>query len=427
VKNVCAVVVTAAIVLTATGAPAAAQRDGMINISGLFYVDRNGDNAYDAGDGIRAWGPGVRITNQDTKQSFTAPVGADGRYEVHNLPKGPTYVVENLDIINYPTTKLGFNTTETVTNGDFPLRGFTVRGLSFVDANGDGVKQADEKATTGSVKVSGTAQDGSKVDAEATPAAGGEYVIDMPIGDFTLTSPNLTGEGLALAKPKAATDIDWVSGTRELTQNVDNRTQRLDLRYFAAKADIAVEAAISPVKDVYVLGEQIDAKIKLLNKGDVPVAPSFVMSYFDAKLISHSGNITVIGRDDYALNHKILPGGSAEVVIKFEPASTEFDVVWPLVRFNYGGLLDVDRKNNGARIPVKVVEKSTTTDPTTPLQTTTTTAPTTTTTTQPAAVKAGNKSGLASTGASPLGAIALGGLLLVAGVGAFVVARRRRS
>jgi LPXTG-motif cell wall-anchored protein len=41
--------------------------------------------------------------------------------------------------------------------------------------------------------------------------------------------------------------------------------------------------------------------------------------------------------------------------------------------------------------------------------------------------KAGSNSGLASTGASPLGFLGLGALLLAAGFGAFFVARRRRS
>lgn len=64
--------------------------------------------------------------------------------------------------------------------------------------------------------------------------------------------------------------------------------------------------------------------------------------------------------------------------------------------------------------------------------TTPTTSPTqtiapTTITTAPAVVNAGKKDDLALTGASPLGFIALGGLLLVAGAGVFLGARRRRS
>jgi LPXTG-motif cell wall-anchored protein len=40
--------------------------------------------------------------------------------------------------------------------------------------------------------------------------------------------------------------------------------------------------------------------------------------------------------------------------------------------------------------------------------------------------QAGTKAGLASTGASPLGFLALGALLLAAGTSAFFLARRRR-
>ncbi|MFS8104816.1 MSCRAMM family adhesin SdrC [Lentzea alba] len=412
---------TAAIVLTAVGVPAAA-RPGMINITGLFYLDRNGNNAYDAGDSVRPWGPGVRITNQDTKRSFDVAVGADGRYGIFNLTKGPTYLVENLNVPNYSTTKLSFTTTETVTDGDFPLQGHVVKGLSFVDTNRDGVKQADEKVAPLPSKVSGKALDGTAVDVEATLDENGEYSVDLPAGDFTFTAPDIASAGLVLAEPKAATDIDWVSGTRKLTQNADNRTQRVDVRYFTPKPDVAVDdAVVTPAKDTYTLGEQVEIKVTLSNKGDVPVAPSFVMANFGAKLLKHSDNVKLTDKFDLQVNDKILPGKQVDVVLKTELNDITFTEVWPVARFTFGNLQDVNRKNNSVRKPIKVVDK---TAPTSPSETT---APPTTTTTQPAVAQAGNKSGLAKTGAAPLGALALGGLLLAAGAGALLVARRRRS
>ena len=132
------------------------------------------------------------------------------------------------------------------------------------------------------------------------------------------------------------------------------------------------------------------------------------------------------GRDDeFETVSKILPGQQVEVTLKVELNDVTFDEVWPIARFNFGHLKDVDHKNNVVRLPIKVVEKSTTTEPSAPSSTSQTAAPTTTTT--PAVAKAGNSSGLASTGASPLGFLGLGALLLAAGTAAFLVARRRRS
>jgi hypothetical protein len=64
VRNTFAVATTAALVLTATGAPALAQ-DETISITGRVFVDRNGNGTFDEGDGVRVGGPGVRITDED--------------------------------------------------------------------------------------------------------------------------------------------------------------------------------------------------------------------------------------------------------------------------------------------------------------------------------------------------------------------------
>ncbi|WP_189157380.1 hypothetical protein [Lentzea pudingi] len=412
---------TAALVLLAMGAPALAQ-DEKMNIAGRFYFDHNGNDAYDAGDGVRAWGAGVRVTDQKDGRTFTLAVGADGRYGVFNLAKS-TYLVENLDLVNYTSAKTSFTASGTVTDGDFPLVGHLVKGLSFVDTNGDGTRQADEKPTTGEIKVAGKAKDGSAVDQAATPGADGSYAIDLPLGEFTLMAP-LLGEGLALAKPRAATDVDWATGVRAISVASTGKTEQVDLRYFVAKANITVKGALSPAKDTYLVGEQITAQVKLVNSGDAPVAPRVGLGLHDAKVVRHSDNLEAEGATQFVLRNRVLPGETAEIELTFVPGNTSF-TLFKLVEFgSFAGLTDVDQSDNLLQFPVKVVEKSAeTTAPTT--STTTAAAPTTTTT--QAVAKAGNKTGLASTGASPLGFLALGTLLLAAGTGAFFMARRRRS
>ncbi|MDX3657591.1 hypothetical protein PV646_09775 [Streptomyces sp. ID05-26A] len=416
-RNTFAVATTAALVLTATGAPALAQ-DETISITGRVFLDHNGNNTFDEGDGVRVGGPGVRVTGED---GFTIdlPVGPSGMYRVQKLRKS-TYKVETLDLVNYTSAKSSYTTSETVTAGDFALAGQVVKGVAYVDANGDGTKQAGEQPITEGLRVTGNAKDGSPTDVTRTAGADGAYRIDLPLGDYTLTAPLLNSEGLVLGKPNAATDIDWATGTRKLT----GQTEQVDLRYITAAANITVKGSLIPAKDTYLVGEEITAKVRLVNTGNAPVMPTIGLGQFHAKVLRHSDTLEAETSTQFELKHRIVPGATEEIELTFAPAGTVFTSL-QLVVFNpMRGLNDVDTSDNFLQLPVKVVEKGAeTTAPTT--STTTAAAPTTTTT--QAVAKAGNKTGLASTGASPLGFLALGTLLLAAGTGAFFMARRRRS
>lgn len=420
-KKTLTVAMTAGFVLTATGAPAFAQ-DETITVEGVIFLDRNGNEAYDAGETIRANGPGVWVTNIDTNEKAGEfRTDANGRYKAV-LPKGPRYMVINQDKVGFGLP-WGARPTDKDLTLDFPLWGSFIDGFSFVDANGDGVKQAEEKPTTGEIKVSGKTEDGSPVDVAAKPGADGSFRFELQQGDYTVTAPDLARQGLALAKPLGANDIDWLTGQFKVG---DKRNTRIDARYFEPKADAAIEeVTVSPVKDTYTVGEQIDVKFKLLNKGDVPGKLGLLLFGPDANLLSHSDNITGANRS-FETVAKVLPGESVTIDLKLELAKAGTDEVWPFAQPWIGEHKDVDRKNQGSNVKktIKVVAKDTTT-PTTPTSPSETTAPTTTTT--QVVAKAGNKSGLASTGASPLGFLALGTLLLAAGLGAFFVARRRRS
>ncbi|MFD4641221.1 LPXTG cell wall anchor domain-containing protein [Lentzea sp. NPDC058436] len=419
-KKIFAVAMTAAFVLPAAATSAAAQ-DETITVEGLFYIDRNGDNAFNEGESVRANGNGVAIRVQgSTELVGTYPTGPDGRYKAV-LPKGPKYTISNIDMTDYSTTKVAHGASESSSGLDFPLRGYFLNGFTFVDANGDGVKQADEKTHSGKVKVTGRTRTGADFSAETAAGPDGAYRLDLPMGTLNVVAPGLQKDRLTLAEPKSDKDVDWLTGTRAVPESAE-REFRVDLRYVNAAADIALESALSPVKDSYTLGEQIDVKLTLSNKGNVPIAPTFALGSFSAKLLSHSDNVTVRPGtdDDFAVKDKILPGRQLEVTLKIELNDLEYQEVHAMARFIFDGLPDTNHKNNVAVKPIKVVEKSTA-----PTTSTTTAAPTTTTTAVVA--QAGSKSGLASTGASVFGPLTLGAVLLVAGAGAFFVARRRRS
>ncbi|RDI29698.1 LPXTG cell wall anchor domain-containing protein [Lentzea flaviverrucosa] len=422
------VVTTTAALALLPAATAAAAQDETITVEGLFFVDRNGDNVFNAGETVRANGPGVGVYTQGTNELVgNFATGPDGRYKAV-LPKGPKYLVHNREL-DYSYTVPGYAASESRTDADFPLRGIFLNGFTFVDANDDGVKQDDEKTHGGKVTVVGKMANGVDFNAETEAAPNGAYLLDLPLGEYTVIAPDLKKKQLALVKPKSDEDIDWLTGRQVVQRKTEDRNVRVDLRYFAPKADSALEGlTITPSKDTYTVGEQFDLKFKVVNKGDVPGKISVVLFQLaegDVKLISRSENVT--GRiESFESVGQILPGESITVEMRFEFLNTDLGEIYAFVRPGVGGFTDVDTTNQGqeGRKVIKVVEKGAET--TTPTTTTTTPAPTSTTTTQ-AVAQAGNKSDLASTGASPLGFLALGALLLAAGTGAFFVARRRRS
>jgi hypothetical protein len=418
VKKLFAVTMTAAFVLTSVGTPALAQED-KISIGGLVWLDRNGDGKLGDEERGLAGEKAVKITRYDGGELVGEHTTDDkGIYVARDLPAGKYLVSVSGDRYT-PTTQR--NVTTEGGTVDFGLQGHGIAGRSFHDRNGDGGRQADEEL------LSAGTLNGKPI---AVSREDGQFSVeDLPFGKYEFVAADYSQRGLTLIEPIGTRPIDWATGRLEFTLGQFEGPGPLDAMYTDAKADIALETAITPVKDVYTVGDQIDLRLTLSNRGNAPVAPTSVLGSFGAKLVSHSDNVTLSpGTDDvFSVIDKILPGERAEVTLKIELNDVEYTEVHAMVRFGFGHLPDVDHKNNVVVKPIKIVEKGAeTTTPTTPTTSTQTAAPTTTTT-DPAVAKAGNKSGLASTGASPLGFLGLGALLLAAGTAAFFVARRRRS
>ncbi|GAB2826206.1 LPXTG cell wall anchor domain-containing protein [Lentzea nigeriaca] len=429
-KNFCAVAMTAALVLSA-GAPALAQ-DEKITVEGLFFFDRNGNNVYDTGDAVRKNGRGVSVRNVDTGQMVgDFRTGADGRYRVE-LPKGPNYEIRNSDIFDYTSTKLGYDLAESLTNADFPLRGSRVFGYSFVDANGDKVFNPGEQKLpvsdgnlSGRAWITGTSADGVAVNLQAGPtAADGTYSIeDVPSGDLTLHAPNLTYRGLTVDPDTP--DIDPATLTRKLDAFRD-RQMRVDQRYLVAKSDPAlVGLTLVPAKAGYRSGERAKAVIEVANKGNFPEKIKFILDGHNTDVDSVGDNAVRVEGNIMSLKEPLAPGATAKVDVDFTFTWDSPDSVRALVQRG-DQFDDADQKNNEMSIDVTIDPPVVGAPSTAPSESTTTPAPSSSTP-APAPAGAATNDKLASTGASPLGFLALGGLLLVAGAGAFFAARRRRS
>jgi hypothetical protein len=406
VQKTFAVAMTAALLLPTVATSAAAQ--DQITFDGLIWFDRNGNATKDADEPVRANVPGVRVLDAATKQEVArASTDAAGRYSV-TLPAGPEYRLETLDMLVYG------NTTEPIWfrkeggTFNFGQRGGVLTGLSYLDLNRNGARDEGEEA------LSPGTINGKAVDVQPD----GRYaLVDLPRGKYEFVVAEHRGKRVLL-DGKATQTFDV--GTEEPT--------KADFRFWKPKGDLAITApAASPAKDVYVVGDEVDVTFQITNKGEAPEEPTFSTGSWSKATLGYSDNIepTPGSYDEFAVKSPLLPGKSIDVKIRVRLAGTDVEDLNALVRPSKWG--DDPFGDNTRRQPIKVVEKGATTEPTTTTSSSSaTTAPTSTTTTT-AVAKAGNKSGLASTGASPLGLLALGSVLLAAGLSAFFVARRRRS
>ncbi|MGI5504002.1 SdrD B-like domain-containing protein [Lentzea sp. CA-135723] len=401
-KKLFAAATTAAIALTA-GTPALAQ-DATISIEGQAWLDRNTNRAYDEGEVLLANEPGGTIVKDDSGEVVaTFATDANGRYAVKDLPAGK-YRVE------HPvTTRYNFlpehRTTE---GGTVHLRfyGSWFEVNSFLDTNLDFVRQPDEELL-----------DAGTLNGKPLPKPGedGKVVVnDLPFGDFVYAAADHSARNLRLA--------DGATRTKNFRLEKFDNAEHLDARHVAIKGDLAVEMPVlTPSKDVYVRDEEADVVIKITNKGEAPEKASFVLASYYAKTLSMSDNVVSVNDRGYEWQTRepLAPGASVDVKmrVKFVEAKDQtLHVIVQPSRFFKEPFGD-----NVAIRKIEVVE---------PGAETTTSAPTSTAapaTTDQAVAKAGNSSGLASTGASPLGFLGLGALLLAAGASAFFVARRRRS
>lgn len=420
-KNVLRRVAGLTAVLVVAGTGTAAAQDGA-TVEGLVWFDRNANGKVDEGEPPLANGRGVRVFQG---KQFIGEYGTDanGRYRATGLPAGGLTIFSHNTDVYAATTDSAFYDKGAGTY-DFGIRGGTVTGLAYVDANRDGVKQGGEEALRPAHEVGGTV---------ATTSADGTYrVEDVPEGEHTFQAADLRRPGrLSLVD---SPELDWNTGAKRLFVGKGAEV-RLDTRYFKPRGDFAVgELAVEPAEDVHALGDEVELVVPITNRGEAPESSSFVMVDLDARFVSASDNVTVdtpeLG-NEFHLKERLAPGAGVEVRLRYALDRAEIKSFHVFSRpGEYFG--DEDFGNNNSIRPISVSGPSTSVPPTTTTApTSSTTAPTTatsTTTTTPAPVAGGRQgTGLAGTGAAPLPFLVVGGLLLGGGVLTYLAARRRRA
>ncbi|QQQ76319.1 hypothetical protein IOD16_35755 [Saccharothrix sp. 6-C] len=405
--------------------PFAVAQENTVTLEGLVWFDRDADGVVDPGEPPLADGRGVDVYDVSDK---SRPIGqfrtdANGRYRATGLPDVPLAIYNYSTELYEATTPATYNPVRGGGTFDFGFRGGTVRGSSFEDTNRDGVRQGNEEDVPGAPTVRLIH---GVVDVKpATRGVDGEYEFtDVPVGD-QVTIVGDDAPELKLAPAVTEYDVDPATRAKKVVVRA-GETTRVDVRYTHLDADfVAGTPRLEPARDTYRVGDVVTFVVPVTNRGEASDIPDMVVFGSTPEFVAAGDGVSVVTPgQDFRLSERMAVGATVDVRLTYrldDPAFGRFHLfVRPISALAHK---ETNVDDNHAIVPLKY-----TTGEQPPTTTPPTTAPvTTTTTTVPAVARvSGDGSGLASTGATPLPWLAIGGLLLGAGALALLAARGRR-
>ncbi len=177
------------------------------SISGMKYNDLNGNGANDGEPGMEGW---TIQLSKDGSAVNTTTTGKDGSYRFAGLAPG-SYSVAEVEQSGWTRTapKEGSYSLDIkdsdVTGKDFGNHGsFSISGTSFVDTNGNGVKDSDETGQAGrSLQLS---QNGNVINATTTGQDGSYSFQNLAPGTYTISE--IAQEGWAQTAPQGPYTVE---------------------------------------------------------------------------------------------------------------------------------------------------------------------------------------------------------------------------
>ncbi|HEY4458193.1 MAG TPA: SdrD B-like domain-containing protein [Pseudonocardiaceae bacterium] len=238
------------------------------SISGLVWFDRDSDHQRDNGEPVYG-GSTVTITNLNDGSVTTATTDElTGTYRVDDLAQG-FYKVSGAQTGYVSTTAR--TTIVGVTAGhlataDFGVRGATITGNTWNDANGDGIRQSGESALAGVQMFAYSAA--TTHAAEGTSDAAGNYQIqDLPASSYRLSLFSQV-HGYGLTRSGGDSVLDPVTGNDPSVQvKAGQQVGPLDAGFVAAKVDTAITGITVP-SDAKV-GDQVSVTVDVANLSNV--------------------------------------------------------------------------------------------------------------------------------------------------------------
>ena len=195
-------------------------------VTGTVFEDLNGNGIQDTGE------PGIgnvtvkRLDSGGSELESTTTHGDDGGYSFNTVSSG-NYKIQETDPSGYTSTTPNTVTVTVPAGGsgtaNFGDRGEgTVSGTVYVDANGNGIQNADEPGISG-VTVTLLDENGSSVDNTTTGADGAYSFTSVTSGSYTVketdpsgyasTSPNSVPVSVSAGGSASASFGDQEQGT----------------------------------------------------------------------------------------------------------------------------------------------------------------------------------------------------------------------
>ncbi|EWM15019.1 LPXTG cell wall anchor domain-containing protein [Kutzneria sp. 744] len=303
---------------------------------------------------------------------------------------------------------------------------YTVSGVAWKDLNGDGIRQSSEPLLPG-IKIG-----------SATTDANGRYKLEMPSSPDGAGSPPIqAGRSIedgrfVLTRPSQGpagtnSDFDWNNGWLQTNEApVQGLLDNIDVGYMPTRNDAGVKITPKQTGPVHV-GDDVVYEIAIDNNA--------FPSYVGVRVVFPEG-VTLAPFN--GVSSWADPVGTTGMDIRFlraiEPNETRIREVSGKVTKPIDGVVtadlidrasDVDGANDKSSAPLKTAETSTT--PTSTPVATQPTSPAPNPKPQPVVAKSPEVKALANTGADPTWPLIGGLVLLAAGVGTVLFARRRRA
>ncbi|GAA2658384.1 conserved repeat domain-containing protein [Actinosynnema pretiosum] len=405
-----------------------------VSIGGVVFLDANGNGVIDPTETTRLADVVITLKDSTGQELELAATDANGAYEFTLLPEG-TYTVVITQPAGYGSTTPA-EVTVTVPAGGTGVANFgeqlgLIGDYVWDDENGNGIQDAGEKGVAGVVVVLKDAS-GAEI-TRVTTGANGEYgFTGLAPGQYLVTV--LSPTGTTLAKPGQGadraldSDFDQTTATSApltiaITGGRISQLTDVDAALIGSVVDLTIGLTVD--KPAAQVGDTVTFTDVVSNDGNVPVvgATTTITLPEGLKPVTATGDgweCEITGQVVTCTTEAVVPaGGSLPPVTVVSTATapmTATDAVAEVVPAV--GVSQTNTDNDVAVVAVEIAQPATTTPPTT----TTTTPPAAVATPAPPAQEP-----LAWTGVQVAGMV-LGGLaLLVAGLGALVMGRRRRG
>lgn len=402
-----------AVPLALAGTAFAQEQTGYLG--GMVFNDLNGDGVKQDNE------PGIKDVNVSVKgpDGQTHPSSTDN-YGVFTVKRTPYGEYD----ISYDDPKLG-NTTPSsakvkVGPGDTPgvyfgVRGGSICGVAWNDANEDGKRQAGEGPVAGRlIYISGTTGPGVETKAD------GVYCFDgLAAGEYRLFSSRRQNDPLVLVKGGGDSKFDWVSAeSQPVVVGKGEQVKGIDAGYMTLRSDLkAVQLLINRDGQVtsennFRVGDVIEIYGSLMANGNAPQVPSGTLTLPEG--LRAQATLGGLGATAVINGQRVFTGSSA----KSELGLVEFLGVRVVVEKEFSGgeikwelSHDSDLSNNLLTRKINAL-------PAQPHGG----AP------NPAAPAIEKTAGLANTGVDPVAAGAIGlGALALGGLALFGARRRRKA